>query len=269
MGGHVEGCLIWHFGDCAGGRDLFGVGRHDAGHIRPDFQTGSLGGGGVKRSAEIRPSAPEGCHLAVVFTGDESGGDEYFHFGLEGHGRGDIIIGESCVVFYDQNAGVQPFGAESFAAEFLCNDGGGEQFSESDHLVFRSGGQFVEEGFDFCRNRFTFGASKEPADDVQMPGFQAFEHHPSLRTAPFSTGEIKQRVGASGYCGTNQGHPVFTGSLGYDIENPRYICGVRNGTPAEFEDLHFSLLPAPERRTRQEAWSARRQAQAHIRQTSW
>ena len=126
VGSHVQGRLIRHFGDGAGGGDLLGVCRHDARHVRPDFQPGRLRGGGVKCGAEIGPSAPEGCHLAFVLAGDEARGYEDFHFGLEGNRRGNIIIGESRVVFDDEYAGVQPLGAEAFAAQLLGDDGGGE-----------------------------------------------------------------------------------------------------------------------------------------------
>ena len=149
VGSHIQGGLIGHFGNGAGGRDHFGVGGHYAGHVRPDFQASGLEGRGIKSRAEIRPATPQGCHLSLVFTGNETRCDEDLHLGLQGHSGGYVIVGKSGVILYDEDAGIQPFGAEALAAEFFRDYCSGEEFSEGDHFILGGGGEFAEKGLGF------------------------------------------------------------------------------------------------------------------------
>ena len=92
-GRHVERGPVRHLRYGVRHRHVFRVGRHDAGHVRPDLEVIRLQGRGEDAGGKVAAPSAQSRALAFVGAGDEAGRHEHLHVWIKGDGSGYIAIG--------------------------------------------------------------------------------------------------------------------------------------------------------------------------------
>ena len=221
MRGHLEGGIVGHCGDGSGLRNLFWVGGHYAGDIRPDLEGFRLDGCGIKGGAEVRASTAKGADFAFPVLADEARSDVDFR---TFHGLLYASVGFFLIVLYNKFSGVKPLGIEAFLLEFCGKDGCGKKFPEGNLLILWRNGKFTEKAVNPGLDFFPFFSGKKALHYVLV----AFLH---LGNCLWTAVQKGIRAAADG--AGNKYHRTFLRFLFNYIQDPGHSRCAGYGTAAK------------------------------------
>ena len=243
-------------GNGAGRRRHLRVGRHDAGHIRPDFLAAGVDAHGKEGGGVVRSSAAQRGGTAFLVAGNEARNHEQLRVQMLLHALLDALVGDGGVhrptPHYNQFAGVQPLTRDAQRLEFIGKNTGRQEFAETLHGGQAGRGELGEkidspqdagelgEGLFHRLHRLGLAAfGKEFPDNLPVPllqGLQAlFVTFVSHAGQPADGNELI-RAAADGR--THHDGAVCFQGLADNLDHLEHGVGAGDGTASEFENLH-------------------------------